>query len=216
MTEDREEAAASSSELVEEVDETAKRQIEAVVEAGKGERLLEVFEFHLAREITQDSWGDLKDAVTLLAGREAFVAITWIAYNGLDDAREAIEALDLKEREEDLLERLILRSGSRMREAQFKSDTPSGADDWESTRHEVSRDLKSGQYNVTFVVRKNNRERMTIRGSAHSMAQLARNLLFAVSEVDDTSAFGDDVAAALRRAIGKVEAVLPAETTDDP
>lgn len=187
----------------------AAEQLNAFAGSKNVQTLLESLEHHLSSEITKRSYGEIWDSGSLLIGSAGFGAIIWASE---DDSPEKIEALDLSPEAGDLVTRICALYGSRLKRAFELSDLfANKADDWESVKRQVFRDVKDEGYLIKTIITKRNGEKVILSGGLSSAARLAWQTLRTLLAVDDLSTLEDEDRERLQTILDEVAVKLRGE-----
>lgn len=175
----------------EQVLETARKQLESVVAAGRQKELFDVFERYLGSEITSSTFAELRYGVTLILGVEAFGLIASATNSEFDRVVRRIDTLQLEANERQLITDIAANFGTRLKIAFYASDVAPDAEEWNGTRRDIYLDVETGEHVIALHLRKRNGERAYFRLTPASLAKLTRSLLQVVLLVDDADAFPD-------------------------
>ncbi len=156
------------------------------------ELLFSVIDAYFGGEITENTYEQFVHAASYLGHFAIAGLVAWAA----DIRHEAFErqckTLGLTPEAAEMLERVVMIYGGRIRTAFYKSP---GAlrqgEDWRGIEREILHAVEDRDYIVTIAITKKNLERFTVRGGPNSMARWARKMLEVVTAIGDKEAFSE-------------------------
>lgn len=141
--------------------------LNALVAAGQGELLMDVFARTLEQPISEQTWDDLIRAVNLLVGGIGLIReLIWAARVRPETMRADFETEGVSTEGQALLTQILVRYGAPLRKAYALSPLSSFPDDWEFINPEVLMNVTDDELEVSTFIRKKNGESIRVRGGA--------------------------------------------------
>ena len=188
-----------------------------LVEEGQSERLLEIFEHHLADEVGRRTWDGIYKSLRLLMSYPLLSTVAWAAQARLGTADEALLSEGMTPAAKDLVKHIVMLHGAKVVDALYASPTViHDGDDWRSVLPEVRVSPVTGRYSISVEIIKKNLDTFVVRGEPRSMIRWAQIMLTALGEIGDPSAFAVSDRTKLVETMDEVRGMLDAEVSDPP